>query len=134
MKQVFIRFFHGVLVLAFLQGQLASAIPCASTTIEAGCGRHMGIDVADQQHHDQYAHHHVPGDKQPAGDERSAGLCADDDCCNGCDVCGHCSAGIICSAPQPAHVSGEQPREIAVPLQQRYTTPSPYPPRDFHQS
>ena len=144
MKRFFIRFLHGVFLLAFLHGQPAFAVPSIVSLTESDCGRHMDSMSADP-HHD---HHHAFGNNatpcehgQQAGhqacDEDNGPCdhsCKGDGCCGGCNVCGYCPIALVTAFQARIPSCGYRSGGVILPPQDLHPSPIFQPPRDLLQS
>src|SRR5680860_1035592 len=107
MNRFFTKFFRSVLVLVFLHGQLAFAVPGIVGLVEAGGNRHVDATKTElhQGHHqarsdagktrdhdhDQHEKHAAHGDCDTQCDHS----CKGDGCCSACNACGHCSTAVV---------------------------------------
>jgi hypothetical protein len=144
MKRSFIGLLRGVLLLAFLQGQLVFAAPVISSLMGSECGPHMDMSSTDPNHGQHHAHSHSdtqPGDGQHAehqaclgGDVPCDHSCKGDSCCSGCGVCGHCSIVLVAASRALVPIAGYQSCGVSLPLQEPYPSTIFQPPRSLSQS
>lgn len=111
MNQFLTMLSRAVLVLAFLQGQLALAMPGMAVQMGARCGQHVAAPAADHHHgrhqarSGTYCDHRSESAHQQAqhqtygGDGGCDRVCQHDGCCSSCDggcnnACGHCQPAL----------------------------------------
>jgi hypothetical protein len=80
------RLLRAFLVLTFLFGQVAFALPGLSSPMDFGGNRHVNKSFVEHAHAQQGKH-----DAYCGGDMQCDHSCQGDNCCSGCSMCGHCS-------------------------------------------